>query len=252
LELPNGVTQEVSAWSGSVLTTPEDVTGSVVPGTTTYKLRKASTVSDVFGATNSVGLKSDGDEDPFNNDLILVPNSSNTFDTIYYFDNTGLVDPIDVVKGWFTTGGDPADNFILNYADGFFVQRQPGAGAPLTLTVTGEVKTVPTNNVLLSGFNYVGAVAPVGLTLANSGLQNFLTIATNETEAGTIADFVLQQQPDGTYRTAYYFNDGETVGWFDTGGDPADTLVLDTGFLIQNKGSNKSYTLSVPSSYSSL
>jgi hypothetical protein len=244
LELPNGVTQEISTWTATSLTTPENISSSVVAGTTTCKIRKASTVSDIFGATNSLGLASDGDEDLSNNDVLLVPNVNNAFDTVYYFDNGETT-------GWFDDQGNEANNKVLNYGDGFFVQRIAG-GQSINLVISGEVKKTPTSSVLVSGFNFVGSVSPVGLTLSNSGLQNFLNIATNEAEATTTADFVLQQQSNGTYRTAYYFNDGETVGWFDDQGETADNLILDTGCLIQNKGASKSVTLSVPSSYSSL
>jgi hypothetical protein len=244
LELPDGTIQEISSWSGSVLTTPDDITAVVSPGSTSYKLRKASTVADVFGADNTFGLKFDADENPYNNDLILVPNATNAFDTVYFFNDGETI-------GWFDDQGNEANNKVLNYGDGFFVQRQAGPSS-IDLTITGEVKKVPTKGVLFAGYNFMGAVSPVGLNLGNSGLQDFLTIATNETQAATTADFVLQQQPNGTYRTAYFFNDGETVGWFDDQGNTADDMILDTGYLIQNKGSAKPVKISVPAHYPNL
>jgi len=239
LEFPDGLIQEVTSWSGSVLTTPDDITASVVPGTTTYKLRRATTVSDIFGANNSFGLKADGAA-PADNDLILIPNAQNAFDTVYYFDDGETV-------GWFDFQDNMADNKVINYADGIFVQRQ-NQGTDISLVINGEVKTESTKNTLFSGFNFLGAVAPLGLELSNSGLENSLTIATSGEEVPD-ADKVLQQQPNGSYRTAYYFDDGETVGWFDAQDNTADDMVLDTGFLIENKGAPKGYTLSVPASY---
>ena len=244
LELPNGAIQEISSWTATTLNTPQDITASVTPNSTAIKLRKAATVSSVFGLTNTYGLTSDGDENLTNNDVLLVPNTNNAFDTVYYF-NDG------VTTGWFDDQGNSANNKVLNYGDGFFVQRL-ATGSSISLVVAGEVKTKPTSSVIIPGFNFLGAVAPVGLSLGNSGLQAFLTIATNETQATTTADLVLQQQPNGTYRTAYYFNDGSTAGWFDDQGNTADDLILDSGFLIQNKGVLKPVTLSVPASYSSL
>lgn len=244
LELPNGTIQEISSWTDVSLNTPENISGSVQAGTTQYKLRKASTVSSVFGANNSVGLVYDGDEDLTNNDVLLVPNAANAFDTIYYFDNGEI-------SGWYDDLGNEADNRVLNYADAFFVQRRAGA-SNLSLVVSGEVKLTPTSSVLVSGYNFLGSVAPVGLTLANSGLQNYLTVATSEEDVATTADLVLLQQPDGAYRTAYYYNDGETTGWFDDLGNEADSIPLEGGFLIQNKGAGKAFTVAVPSSYSSL
>ena len=243
LELPDGVIQEVTSWTATTLNTPQDVTASVVPNTTTYKLRRADTVASIFGAANSAGLTADDDEDPYNNDLVLVPNASNAFDTVYYFTGEGA-------EGWYTVAGDPANDLVLNYSKGLFVQR--GAGSTINLVLDGEVKITPTSGSLVAGYNFLGSVAPVGLTLGTSTLNTFLTFATNETEANDIADNVLWQKPDGSYRTAYYFNDGETVGWFDTVGDPAEDLPLDTGFLIFNKGVAKPYAVNLPSSYSSL
>jgi len=241
LELPDGQVQEITSWSGSVLTTPDDITAFITPSTTTYKLRKASTVTDIFGANNKFGLLSDGDEDPYNNDLIYIPNAENSFDTVYYFDN-------EETTGWFDVAGDPADDRVIAYGDGIFVQRQ-NQGASIDFVISGELKTKPTNGTLFSGYNFLGAVSPVGLTLANSGLEDSLTIATNEAEAADTADYVEQQLEDGTYRTAYYFNDGETVGWFDLDGETADDLVLDTGYLINNRGVPKQVSLAVPAAY---
>ena len=119
--------------------------------------------------------------------------------------------------------------------------------------MSGEIKKTPTSGVLAPGYNFLGGVTPTGSTLATSNLKDSITIATNEEDAATTADYVLFQLPSGAYRTAYYFDDGETAGWFDTEGNPADDATMDGGFLIQNKGATpKSYTLSLPAFYSSL
>jgi len=243
LELADGTIQEVSAWSGSVLTTPNDITALVTPGTTTYKLRKAATVSDIFGATNSAGLGDDNDGSLAGTDFLLIPNAGGAFDTVYYFnDGAGT-------QGWFDTQGNPADTKLLSYADGFFVQRT--AGSTINLVVTGEVKTVETDAVLTTGYNYVNGVAPVGLTLGTTGLQDFLAV--DSTGDIATADLVLLQQPNGTYKTTYYFNDGAgTQGWFDDQGNPADGDAVEGGLLILNRTAAKPYSINVPTSYASL
>lgn len=246
LELPDGTIQEISAWTATSLTTPEDISGKVTPGTTTYKLRKASTVASVFGAANSAGLTADNDDDSTNNDQILVPNTSGAFDTVYYF--TGN---LDAPAGWYDDQGNPADTKVLNYADGMFVQRV--AGSDKTLVVAGEIKTKPTSNALLTGYNFLGAVSPVGLTLGTSGLKDFLTHAATDEDVAT-ADKVLTQNPDGAYRTMYYFdgNLDAPAGWYDDQGNPSDDAVLDSGFLVENLGVGKNYTIAVPAAYLSL
>jgi hypothetical protein len=242
LELADGTVQEITAWAGDVLTTPDDITGKVTPGTTTYKLRKAATVSSIFGATNSLGLSPDTDGSLTGTDFIMLPNASGAFDTVYYFnDGAGTL-------GWFDTAGDPADNKPIVYPDGFYVRRS--AGSLLNLVVSGEVKTTKTGGVLKSGYNYLSAVAPVGLTLGTSGLEAFLTPDTDGSLIGT--DMVMVQQ-GATYRTSYYFNDGAgTLGWFDTAGDPAEDIALDGGFLIRAAAGPKAFTVNVPASYSTL
>ena len=243
LELSDGTIQEIAAWSGDTLTTPQDISAKVTPGTTSYKLRKASTVSDVFGATNSVGLTPTPDGNPSVADKILIPNASNGFDTVFYF-NDGLG-----VEGWLDGDGNLAADKVISYPDGLFVQRV--AGDPVNLVVTGEVKTTATAGVLVNGFNYLNAVAPVGLTLGTSGLQASLTASADGNPA--TADNVLLPNASGGYVTAFYFNYGQGVeGWLDSEGNLAADYDLEDGFLVLNRGAAKAFSLSVPTSYSSL
>jgi hypothetical protein len=247
LELPDGTIQEVTTWTNTgVLTTPDDVTAAVTPNTTTYKLRKAATISDIFGATNSAGLKPDTDGDFLNNaDLVTVLGAGGAQTTIYYY-NDGSD------QGWYTAGGADAANIPVVYADGFYVKRQAGGG-PLNLVVTGEVKTVATKGVLINGYNFISSVAPAGLTLGTSGLQNFISPDTEGDYTGPTVDNVLLPQPNGSFVTAYYYNDGSPdAGWFTATGGDAANLPLEGTFLILNKGASKPYTLSVPNSYNSL
>jgi len=240
LELPSGVIQEVTAWSGSTLTTSNDITGSVVPSTTTYKLRRASTVGDVFGLTNSAGLTPSTDGDLTTCDLIQIFNGTG-FDTIYYFnDGAGTV-------GWYDDANNPAVDKAIVYSDGIFVKRVSGSN--ISLVVAGEVKAKPTSGVLASGFNYLNGVAPAGLTLGASGLQSFLTPSADGDL--TTCDLVLLPAAGGAYTTCYYFDDGAgTTGWYDDANNPAESFNMSSAFLIYRVGGVKSYTLSVPASYS--
>ena len=238
LELPNGVIQEVTSWGLHTLTTSQDVTASVVPGTTTYKLRKASTVSDIFGATNSVPLTPSVDGTTAACDTIQIFNGTG-FDVILYInDGAGT-------QGWFTEGGTPAANFPVVYADGVYVRRT--AGVSRNLVVSGEVKIKPTSGVLATGFNYLGVVAPAGLDLLGSGLQNSITPSPDG--VASTSDNVQVQIAGGAYRVCMYITG---AGWFDEGGAPAGDQVLDSGLLIVNRGAPKPYVISVPATYSGL
>jgi len=243
LELGDGTIQEITAWSGSVLTTPDNITGNVTPATTTYKLRKAATISDVFGPTNNVAnLSPDTDGSLTGTDTILVLNELGNFDTIYYFDDGAGT------TGWFDDQGGDATNKRIIYSDGFYVKR--AAGAPKTLVISGEVKTSKSGGQLVAGFNYISSVAPTGLTLGTSGLEAYLAPDADGSFTGTDLLYVLD---NGSLVTAYYFNDGAgTTGWFDDQGGDATNLKLEGGYLIQSATGPKPFVVNVPAGYSSL
>jgi hypothetical protein len=244
LELDDGTIQEITSWTaGGVLNTPSDITSKVTPGTTTYKLRKAATISSIFGAANSLGLAPSSDGDPAAADKILIPNASNAFDTVFYYnDGAGT-------EGWLDDGGNLAADKVLLYPDGMYVQRV--AGPPINLVVSGEVKTKPTGGVLGAGYNYLNAVVPTGVTLDQSGLKAYISHSSDGSPES--ADNVLIQTPGGTYTTCFYYNDGAGVeGWLDDGSNLAGEYVLDGGFLIYNRAGIKPYTVAVPAAYGSL
>jgi hypothetical protein len=243
LELPDGTIQEIISWTNTgEITTPDDITAQVVPGTTTYKIRKASTISSVFGATNSAGLIASPDgnfED--NADVITVIGAGGVPTKVYYFnDGAGTT-------GWFTGGNDPAENLPLVHADGFYIEKIAASPA---LVISGEVKVTATKGMLINGYNFVSPVAPVGLTLDNSNLKDFLVASPDGDLGAPTVDNVLIPQPNGSFITCYYFNDGAgTTGWFQSNNDPAGSLALEGGFIILNKGATKPYTLSLPNTW---
>lgn len=244
LELEDGTIQEIESWTNAgVLNTSDDISASATVGAS-YKLRKAATVSDIFGADNSFGLTPSADAIPEEADRILVLNASNTFTTVYYYDD-GSPD-----SGWYDAQGDPAGDLVIAYPDGFYIR--PLASSPsIDFVVSGEVKTTATSGVLTTGFNYVSVVAPVGLTLADTGLEAYLT--TSDDAIPETVDNVLLPNPDGSFRTTYYYDDGSPdSGWYDAQGDPAGDAELSSGILIRNRGTAKAYALNVPESYSSL
>lgn len=244
LELPDGTVQEIVSWTGSTLTTPEDISGVVEPGTTTFVLRQAATISSVFGANNSVGLTASADGGLETCDTVVVSTSTGLV-TIYYFDDGAGT------TGWYDAGGAPAEDVVLPYPDGFFVQRV--GGSDIDLVVTGELKKTPTKGALVGGYNYLSSVAPAGtgLTLTTSGLSAYISHSADGDP--TTVDNVLLAKTDGSYVTCYFFDDGAgTTGWYDASGAPADDFVLTSGFLIYNVGATKPLTVAVPSSYTTL
>jgi hypothetical protein len=118
------------------------------------------------------------------------------------------------------------------------------------LVVSGEVKTSQTVLALQSGNNFVSSVYPVGSTFGNSNLSLSLAPSTDGDTAA--ADTILVPNPDGSYTTCFYYNDGTTQTWYDLDFNVVDTTPLTSGFVIQNKGIAKNSTISSPSFYSSL
>lgn len=244
LELADGTIQEVTSWSSDgKLFTPQDITGSVTPGTTTYVLRKARTISDTFGATNSAGLQSTAEFDPGQADIIYVPNGSGGSDQFFYSSAEGA-------EGWFNAGDfSDGNNVPLVYVDGITVLRK---GADLPLVINGEVKKTPTKYVLLGGnFNSLGAVYPVGSTLASSGLSSSLT-GTDSFDPSS-ADNVFIPLASGGYQTLFYSNAEGAEGWFDAGDfSDGNPVPLTSGISVLRRGATTAATITPPTSYSTL
>jgi hypothetical protein len=197
-------------------------------------------VNDVFGANNSAGLKST-DSDIQSADVVYLVGAGGAVTPVYYYDDGAEAT-------WYTAGGDAAGDLPIVYGDGFYIGRV--AGDPINLVVSGEVKKAPTSGVINPGWNYLSSVAPVGTTLGNSGLKDFLT--PTDSDYLTV-DNVYIPNPDGSFTIAYYYDDGTEATWYTAAGDSAENLALQGGLLIFSRSASaKSYTLSVPAAYGSL
>ena len=241
-----GTIQEITTWTGSSLDTPDDIS-SIVDATTTYTLRAARTVADVFGSANSAGLTSTAAFDSGEADLLLLPKPDGTFTSVYYSNFPDVPE----LQGWFDLDTQPAGDLPLVYVDGLFVQRR--AGLPIDLVVSGEVKKTSTKVAVVNSYTYLGGVYPVGGTLGNSGLGAVVT-RTDAFDSG-VADLILLTKADGTYTTCYYstFPDvPELQGWFDLDTQPAGDYPVTSGFIIQRRGPAFNATISAPPGYSSL
>jgi len=243
LELQNGTIQEITSWSGSQLTTPQDVSSYVTTGTTTFKVRKAPTLSDVFGVNNTAGLQATDAFDPQQADLIYIPNSSGGFDRYFYSSLAGTT-------GWFNASNFAvSSNVPIVYTDGILIYRK---GSDLALKLSGVVKTQATVLALTSGqYNYVGGIYPVGSTLLSTGLQN--SIAGTDAFDPNLADIVYVPDGNGGYKRYFYSTSSAAVGWFNAADfSVSDTIPVTSGIIILRRGASTNATLSPPSNYSSL
>jgi hypothetical protein len=254
LELPDGSVQELApgTWGQHTLVTPEDISPLItvdqptatppVVGTK-FVLRPAATVTDIFGAQNTAGLKPSPDGGLTDCDLILVPTGGILLGIYFFNDGQGGT-------GWYTDQQAPGGDIVLAYPDGFYVQRRPAVDEGLKLTITGEVKKTPTGSIIATDYNYLGGVAPVGLTLATSGISNYITASPDGDPLK--GDNVMLAKVGG-YTTCYYFDDGAGgTGWYTDEQAPADNEPITSGLLILNRGVDKPLKISVPSFYPSL
>lgn len=242
LELPDGTIQEITSWTATELTTPQDVSGVVTPNTTVLNLRKAPTVAEIFGAANQVGLTVSTDGSTAACDTILVPNGLGGFNTYFYY-NDG------VDQAWI----DPGFNFVADvpivYTDALLVRRV--AGTDKDLVVTGEVKKTPTKLVAIAGDNYFGAIYPAGNTLDSSTLQTQVTPSVDGSPV--LADLILFPNGTGGFGTNLYYNDGVDQAWIDPGFNFTGPTAFTSGYLFTNKGALKTLThVPDPTVFSSL
>jgi hypothetical protein len=158
IEDGSGIIQEVVSATGTALNVAADLSGLTYP--VSYSLRKADTLASVFGNA-ATGHKLDiGAAGPTGADQVWFWNGSGY--NKYYFDAFG--GPGFDQETWVNVDTNAVENgstINLIYADGVIITSANGKD----VVVTGEVKTGPTELNLVTGFNFVGSVAPAGATL---------------------------------------------------------------------------------------
>jgi hypothetical protein len=256
LEIQNGsgIIQEItSAGVGNSITTAADLTGLTFP--VSYSLRPASTLASVFG-NSAVGHKLDiGGGGVAGADQVWLWNGSGY--NRYYFDAAGgpdfdqetwqNVDTNAVVNG---------NNVNMIYADGFIISSATGKD----VVVSGAVKTGATELNVVTGFNFVGSVAPAGMDLnaAFGDTAAEVTASGLNIGGGGVAGADQLWLWNGSGFTKVYFDaaggpdfDLETWQNVDTGAPVLASTSLPAGYIISaaTPGNIRS---GVPSTFSSL
>ena len=235
----DGVMTEVlgSAASGDTITTTDNLSAAGVPNGAAYKIRRASSLSSVFGANNSAGLAAGFGG--IGGDIILVPNGSGGFNQFYYDD---------LVSSWADVNGSPVDgaNVPLVYVDTLIISS---TGAISSLTVTGEVKTGPTKTAVATGFNYLGSIYPAGATLISTCDAAIPDL--DKGFGGIGGDIFMVPNGSGGFNQFYY--DDLATSWADVNGSPIDgsTVNLTPGIILSNDGSPMNLKFTQPASYPS-
>lgn len=229
-----GLTVEATWSSGHVLSIPDDLASSGVTTGTTYNLRPAATLEEIFGTEDSILTKSNSKSKA---DIVWLPDGDGSY-TKYYLDADSqwrrLTKPAGIVS-----------NVPVIYTDGLYVQKRSAAAV---LPVAGEVKTTTSITPVIKGVNLLSSIYPSGATLQNSGLTNYLKIGAKAAKA----DLVWIPNGTGGY-IKYFLNSSSTWQRITS---PAGVVLTDIeltpGVVIQRRGAAANFTLTPPDSYDDL
>jgi hypothetical protein len=231
----SGSVSEVVTWTGSVLNTVDNLSVAGAVSGTTYVLRKASTLAEVFGTSGSVLAKSNN---IVNADVLHVPSGNGQY-TRYHqrTDGTWRNATANVIG---------VNSTPLLYLDGVFLERK--SSNPVNLVITGEVKTTPTITQMQPGFNLVGTIYPAGSTLQTLGLENDLVGSNNINNA----DVVHIPNGNGQYTRYHLRTDGVT--WRNATANLINPppVAITSAIFIERKTTLAPLTLTPPVSYKNL
>lgn len=232
-----GTVQALAAasFSGTTITTPDDLVSMGLATGAKYAVRLAPTLEEIFGVDS---------------DSVLARSlNSNTADIVWLMDGMGGFNKYFVhVSGEFRISGTAtaAPNVSVIYSDGLLVQKR---GVASSLVLTGQVKTDGTNSVASQGFNLVSVVAPAGLTLFTSGLDDDLAPSLNF----NTADIVWLPTGTGTYTKYYRHVTGNWRDVSDSGTNMTVDVPLPSAIWIQRRSATPAnISIDVPSSFDNL
>lgn len=229
-----GMSTTITGNTGDTLTTADNLS-QVLTGDEQFAIHKYTTIADVFGVTNSAGLKaSDG---PGTADNILIQNRNSGFST-YYYKSGGIFGG----EGWRSSAdsGISAANSVIPHGSGIIIVRKDVGD--IIVTVLGSVFASDALTPVEEGFNWKTASIPVDLTLAGLfGASNEANLLGGDGPA--TADNILVFSSDGNLKTYYYKNGGifGGNGWRSASNintDEANTVIVKPGemFFIKRIG----------------
>jgi hypothetical protein len=199
----------------------------------TFSLHENWTIAKIFGENNEVGINGGSTRGAADN--VLIP-SGGSFE-VYYYKSSGFGG-----TGWRggPSGSDPEDA-VINFSEGVLVQRK--VAGDVSFKLVGAVAEGPTEVYLVQGVNVISNLVPVASeTIGNSGLY----FGTDADGVGIVggstrgaADNVLVPA-SGSFDVYYYKSSGfGGTGWRGPNPDAElDPLPLDSGYLVQVKGTS--------------
>jgi subtilisin-like proprotein convertase family protein len=220
------------------LTLPGDLR-ALLPLGAPYRVRRHTTLADVFGPHNEAGLLAGAD--PSVADLVALRDNQTQTSKLYYFKT------VSGASGWYRADEVEASNTRIYPEQGLQVSRK--ASRDLVIYLSGLAKEGPTLAPVAVGLNVVGVLkAAKNLTLSELNLYTGNTgtgLAAGSSPAW--ADQVIVSSPDGP--AVYFFsNIPGNEGWLDGMLQSARNVSIPAGgaFFIVRKPPNGPFQWLIP------
>jgi hypothetical protein len=221
------------------LTIPGSLPSDIAVGNT-YRIRRHTTLSDIFGANNEAGLLPGPNSAQADNVLLHMPETQQTL--TFFFSN------VPGFTGWYRDNYSPANNVVVYPEQGLMLRRR--AGPDVVLFQAGTSKEGVARVPVFPGFNLVGTLkGERGLTLSD------LNLVTGDPSTGlaassnpSTADNLLIVRPDSSTRTYFYSNFSGFEGWYDASYSPSGNVIIPAGsaFFINRKSPGTLFQWQIP------
>ena len=224
----------ITANTTTALTVDRDLTAAITAGTSTVRIRKHATIGEIFGATNTAGLK--GSDQSATADEVKVLKPVTHAVKSYFFYDDG------VNTQWSDLDTNDAINVSILPDQGIIVHRKTG-GANLSFVRVGHVKTGKTTLYASPGLNVLATPRAVGdtFTLGNSNLTNAGAQGTRVkgSDQSATADLLRIPQANGALKDFFFYDDGVNTQWsdLDTNDATGEQLTEGEAFILVRQAS---------------
>ena len=230
------------------ITTEDDLSGSIVDGTTTIKIRKHVSIADVFGATNAAGLFG-SDQVSTADEIKILDTQTKNVKSVFYYDDGSY-------EQWMDADFVEVPKLAIQPGQGLYIDRK-GAGS-LSFVNVGHVKTGPTMMTFDPGISIIGVPHAVGanFVLDQTNLANILPTPLGPQSGRVlggdqiaVADVLKVAQLDGSLKECFYYDDGSYTAWMDADFVEIGTteqLKEGTSFVFVRQASAGTFTWTSP------
>jgi len=222
----NGWWATVVSVSGSTVTVTNNFPTGVLAGAT-FVIKKHNTIKSFLGS-NAPGLDPGLGLDDADEVQVLNPATQGISSYFYALAVDGA--PVD---GWYDSGGNDAnDTVIVPGTAVMAVRKKPGN---TTFASSGEVKTTKTQADIYKGYNWLSPMVATDVSLlasnlntgnTSTGVQQGVDLSVDEVQ------FIPASQSIAAYFAADFAQTGVN-GWYDSGGNSSDSILMQAPYGIQ-------------------